>query len=329
MIEGFKYHTSHYAYLSYYEDGAWQEGSLQDNINITISALSTGIQYGQQVFEGLKAYRTKDGSINLFRPLENAKRLRASCQRLMIPPISDEHFLNAVKAVVLKNKDLVPTLETNGSLYIRPFVMGVGDILGVKPADKYLFMVVVSPVGCYFTDGFKPISLVTSAYDRSAPAGLGSFKTGANYASSLFPKYIAKGQGYDDCLYLDPKTHTMLDETGATNVIAITKDLKFLTPQSKTILPSITNNSLQIIAEKILKLPVERRPVLLTELSDFLEFGACGTAAVITPVSKVVDGDTVYTFSQFTYLEKMYDLLTNIQYGIIPDPFDWIINLGK
>lgn len=329
MIEGFKYHTSDYAYVAVYENGVWQQGKLQKKININISALSTGIQYGQQVFEGLKAYRSKEGNIHLFRPLENAKRLRSSSARLLIPLISDEMFLDAVKKVVLKNKALIPSYETKGSLYIRPFVMGIGDVLGVKPSEIYLFMVVVSPVGSYFKDGFTPITLTTTVYDRSAPNGLGSYKAGANYAASLLPKHLAKENGFDDCLYLDPKTHSKLDESGAANVIAITKDLKFVTPHSPTILPSITNNSLQTIASKLLNLEVECRPINIRELSSFIELGACGTAAIITPISKVVDKETVYTFKEFSYLEKMYDLLTSIQYGLIPDPFGWIINLGK
>lgn len=324
MIKGFKYHGSHYAYVSYYKDGSWQKGELTDSIDIHVSSLSTGIQYGQSAFEGLKAYRTQTQKIQLFRVNDNAKRLQNSCDRLLMPQVPVDMFVDAVKQVVKANHDLVPNFETKGSLYIRPFIMGVGDILGVKPADEYVFMIVVSPVGSYFTDGFTSIKLTTTPYDRSAPMGLGHVKSGANYIASLYPKKLAQSQGFDDCLYLDPKTHTKLDETGATNVIGIHKNGRFVTPQSETILPSITNHSLRWIAENMLELKVERRTITIEELDSFSEFGACGTAAILTPISHIRHGSVDYHFKDNKILEKLYQTLLNIQYGVIEDPNDWI-----
>ncbi|WP_025725486.1 branched-chain amino acid aminotransferase [Acholeplasma granularum] len=325
-IEGFKFHGTNKAFYAHYKNGAWDEGKLDTSINFEISSLAVAIQYGQSVFEGLKAYRAKDGRTLLFRPEANAKRLQGSCERLMIPPVPMELFIKAVKLVVKENKDLVPSYESKGSLYIRPFVIGTETVMGVRSANEFLFGVVATPVGSYFKDGFNSIRLTTTPYDRAAPNGLGHIKSGANYAASLYPKYLAQQQGFDDCLYLDPKTHTKIDETGATNIIGI-KGNQFITPQSRSILPSITNNSLQMIADKLLGMEVIRREIPLNEISSFDELGACGTAAVITPIESVQDENKVYKLKSNKVLHKLHDLLQSIQFGDINEDFGWVIEV--
>ena len=325
-VEGFKYHGTNKAFYAYYKDGKWDEGKLDSSIHFEISAMAVALQYGQSVFEGLKAYRAKDGRILLFRPDANAKRLQGSCERLLMPKVPEDMFLNEVKKIVEVNKDLIPSYASGGTLYIRPFVIGTETVMGVRSATEFLFCIVATPVGNYFKDGFNPIDLTTTPYDRAAPNGLGHVKSGANYAASLYPKHLAKQQGFDDCLYLDPKTHTKIDETGATNIIAI-KDDMFVTPQSSSILPSITNNSLQTIAEKMLNMKVVRRPIEVTELVSFDEIGACGTAAVITPIATIFDNGTTYKFKSYEKLHKLYDLLQSIQFGDVKEDFGWVIGV--
>lgn len=327
MVQGFKYHGTKKVFYAHYKDGNWQKGELSDSINFEISALASALQYGQSIFEGLKAYRSKDNRILLFRPQSNYERLLTSSDRLLIPRISKEMFLNAVYDVVRANKDLVPPYESKGSLYIRPFIIGTETVMGVRSAEEFMFAVVVTPVGSYFKDGFGPIRLTTTEYDRAAPNGLGNIKAGANYAASLYPRALAKSQGFDDCIYLDPKTHTKLDETGATNVIAVTYDNKFITPQSNSVLPSITNNSLQKLAKDYLKMEVIKRDILITELNDFKEFGACGTAAVITPISEVHHKGVTYKLQSYEILHKLFNLLQSIQYGDINEPYGWVIEV--
>jgi branched-chain amino acid aminotransferase len=325
-VEGFKYHGTNKAYYAYYKNGSWDEAKLDASIHFEISAMAVALQYGQSVFEGLKAYRAKDGRILLFRPDANAKRLQSSCERLLMPKVPVNMFLEAVTQVVKANQDLVPSYESGGTLYIRPFVIGTETVMGVRSANEFLFCIVATPVGNYFKDGFKAINLTTTPYDRAAPNGLGHVKSGANYAASLYPKQLAKQQGFDDCLYLDPKTHTKIDETGATNIIAI-KGNEFITPQSSSILPSITNNSLQTIASKMLGMEVVRRTIEVTELEDLDEIGACGTAAVITPIATIFDNGTTYQFKSYEKLHKLYDLLQSIQFGDIKEDFGWVIEV--
>lgn len=325
-VEGFKYHGTNKAYYAYYKNGSWDEGKLDASIHFEISAMAVALQYGQSVFEGLKAYRAKDGRILLFRPDANAKRLQSSCERLLMPKVPVDMFLDAVTQVVKANEYLVPSHESRGTLYIRPFVIGTETVMGVRSANEFLFCIVATPVGNYFKDGFNPINLTTTPYDRAAPNGLGHVKSGANYAASLYPRQLAKQQGFDDCLYLDPKTHTKIDETGATNIIAI-KGNQFLTPQSASILPSITNNSLQTIASKMLGMEVIRRTIEVTELTQIDEIGACGTAAVITPIATIFDNGTTYQFKSYEKLHKLYDLLQSIQFGDIKEDFGWVIEV--
>ncbi|MCF7930973.1 MAG: branched-chain amino acid aminotransferase [Acholeplasmataceae bacterium] len=234
--KGFSYVKAPYNYISYYKDGKWDDGILRDDDKLTISALSTALHYGQECFEGLKAYRRKDGRIQLFRVIDNARRFKMSCERMVMPPIPIEVFIEAVKKVVLANSDFVPPYGNNETLYIRPFMIGVGNNLGLKAAPEYIFSVVVSPVGSYFNGPAKPVDMLISDYDRAAPHGTGDIKVGGNYAASLYPQLLAKNQGFADCIFLDPKTHTKIEEVGAANFIGITKDGQYVTPKSPSIL---------------------------------------------------------------------------------------------
>jgi branched-chain amino acid aminotransferase len=325
---GFKVRETKGNYISYYKDGKWDEGHIQKGNTITISAFSTALHYGQQAFEGLKAYRRKDGRINLFRIDENAKRLETSCDKILMPRVPREKFMNAVLQVVELNKDLIPPYGTGASLYIRPYVIGVGDNLGVRPAPEYIFGVLCSPVGNYFKGGLSPVSFVVTDRDRAAPNGTGDVKVGGNYAASLLPHEKAKKEGYADCIYLDPLTHTKIDEVGAANFFAITKDNKFITPGSNSILPSITKKSLMYIAEHFLDMDVEIRDANINQLDEFKEAGACGTAAVITPIGRIDYHGEQHVFYSETEVgpvtKKLYDTLIGLYYGDIEGPEGWI-----
>lgn len=327
MATGFKYNGTNKVFYAKYKDGKWDEGHLSDSINFEISALASALQYGQSVFEGLKAYKAKDGRVLMFRIDKNHERLLRSSERLLIPEVPKELFYKGVLETVKANKDLIPSYESKGSLYVRPSIIGTESVLGIRSANEFLFFIVASPVGNYFNDGFKPIKLYASDFDRAAPNGLGSYKAGANYAGSLYAKKEAVSLGYDDCLYLDPKTHTKLDECGASNVIVITKDNKFMTPQSDSILPSITNNSLQTLAKDFLHMEVIRKDILVDELGNVAEFGACGTAAVIAPVGLIRHKDKDITFKSHEKLQQLYNLLTGIQFGDIKEHYGWVIEV--
>ena len=326
MVQGFKYHGTNKVFYSKYENGSWQEGILSNSISIELSVLSSAIQYGQSIFEGLKAYRSKDNRILLFRPDANYERFMTSSERLLIPRMTKSYFLDAILKVVDANRDLVPSYESKGALYIRPFIIGTESVLGVRSSETFLFGIVATPVGSYFKDGFQPIRLTTTSYDRAAPNGLGHVKVGANYAASLYPKKLATKDGFDDCLYLDPKTHSKIDETGATNIIGI-KGNEMITPQSNSILPSITNQSLQILAKDYLNLKVKKRSIKINELELFDELGACGTAAVITPIKEVYHDGHTYQFDSYVILHKLYNLLQSIQYGDIKESYGWVYSL--
>lgn len=325
---GFVVRETNANYISYYKNGAWDEGQMRDEDTITISAFSTALHYGQEAFEGLKAYRRKDGRIQLFRPTENAKRLQRSCERLLMPKVSIDKFIDACEQVVKANQDLVPPHGTGATLYIRPYIIGVGKNLGVRPAPEYIFGVICSPVGSYFKGGLAPNNFIITHYDRAAPNGTGQAKAGGNYAASLLPHELAKKQGYADCIYLDPLTHTKIDEVGAANFFGITKDNRFVTPKSSSILPSITKYSLMYIAEKYLGMVVEEGDVYVDQLDIFKEAGACGTAAVISPIGRIDYNDQKHVFYSETEVgpvtKKLYDTLTGIQYGDIEGPDGWI-----
>ena len=326
---GFGYVKTDYRYVSLYKNGAWDEGCLTEDDMITMSECAGVLQYAQTVFEGLKAYTTEDGSIVTFRPDLNAERLISSARKLQIPEFPAERFLDAIDQVVRANAAFVPPFGSGATLYIRPYMFGSNPVIGVKPADEYQFRVFVTPVGPYFKGGAKPIVIRISDLDRAAPRGTGNIKAGLNYAMSLYNIVDAHKQGYDENLYLDPGTRTCIEETGGANIIFITKDGKLVTPKSDSILPSITRRSLVYVAEHYLGMEVEERQIPLSEVPDFAEAGLCGTAAVISPIGKIVDhGREICLPSGMQamgpWTQKLYDTLTGIQMGRIEAPEGWI-----
>ena len=325
---GFSYIKTDYRYISYYKDGQWDNGALVEDNVLHISEASTALHYGQQAFEGLKAYRCQDGSINLFRPDQNATRFARSCTRLLMPEFPQERFVEAIKEVVRANAEWIPPYGTGGSLYIRPLMIGVGDTIGVTPAPEYIFTIFVMPVGAYFKGGLTPTSFVVSEYDRAAPVGTGAAKVGGNYAASLLPGKEAKKRQFSDCIYLDPLTHTKIEEVGAANFFGITKDNQFITPYSPSILPSITKYSLLWLAEHRLGMSVKEADVYVDRLDEFAEAGACGTAAVISPIAGIQNGDDYHVFYSETEVgpvtRRLYDELVGIQYGDVESPEGWI-----
>ncbi|MCK1218229.1 branched-chain amino acid aminotransferase [Streptococcus uberis] len=329
---GFEYHKLPYRYVSYYKDGQWDNGQLSEDATLHISEASPALHYGQQAFEGLKAYRTKDGSIQLFRPDRNAARLQATADRLLMPQVPTEQFIDAVKQVVKANEDYVPPYGTGATLYLRPLLIGVGDIIGVKPANEYIFTVFAMPVGAYFKGGLVPTNFIVSEdYDRAAPYGTGAAKVGGNYAGSLLPGKQAKSNGYSDVIYLDPATHTKIEEVGAANFFGITADNEFVTPLSPSILPSITKYSLLELAEKRLGMTVIEGDVPIAELDRFVEAGACGTAAVISPIGGIQFKDKRHVFYSETEVgpvtRRLYEELVGIQFGDIEAPEGWIVKV--
>ncbi|WP_019782043.1 branched-chain amino acid aminotransferase, partial [Streptococcus sobrinus] len=285
---GFAYRKLPFRYISYYKDGKWDEGKLTEDATLHISESSPALHYGQQAFEGLKAYRTKDGSVQLFRPDRNAARLQNTADRLLMPQVPTDKFIAACKQVVKANEDYVPPYGTGATLYLRPLLIGVGDVIGVHPATEYIFTVFAMPVGNYFKGGLQPTNfLIQDEYDRAAPHGTGAAKVGGNYAASLMPGDIAHNTGFSDVIYLDPATHTKIEEVGSANFFGITKDNEFVTPLSPSILPSITKYSLLYLAEHNLGLKPVQGDVFIDDLDRFKEAGACGTAAVISPIGGV------------------------------------------
>lgn len=321
---GFSYIKTDYRFISYWKDGKWDDGEMTTDNKVHISEGSPVLHYGQSCFEGMKAYRTKDGSINLFRPEENAKRMINSCQRLLMPEFPVEKFVEAAKAVVKANEKWVPPYNTGSTLYLRPYLMGVGDNIGVSPATEYIFSIFAMPVGPYFKGGLTPTNFIVSDYDRAAPHGTGAAKVGGNYASSLLPGKEAHDRNFSDCIYLDPATHTKIEEVGSANFFGITKDNRFVTPKSPSILPSITKYSLLYLAEHHLGMQVEEGDVYIDKLDEFSEAGACGTAAVISPVGGIQHGDNFHVFYSETEVgpvtRKLYEELTGIQFGDIEAP---------
>ncbi len=325
----FSYIKTDYNVRCYYRNGKWGELEVSSSEEISMHMAATCLHYGQEAFEGQKAFRGKDGKIRIFRIDENAKRMKTSAEGVLMQPVPEEIFLKAVKKVVQLNSKFVPPMESGASLYIRPLLIGTGPKVGVSPADEYLFIVFVTPVGPYFKEGFKPTNLmITREYDRAAPNGTGNIKIGGNYAASLRSGKIAKEKGYSAVLYLDSREKKYIDECGPANFFGIKGDT-YITPLSKSVLPSITNLSIMQIAEDM-GLKTERRKVPLEELETFDEVGACGTAAVISPVGEIDDLDTgkKYIYSKDgkpgPISEKLYTRLRAIQYGEEPDKFGWI-----
>ncbi|WP_345773601.1 branched-chain amino acid aminotransferase [Streptococcus anginosus] len=329
---GFSYMKLPYRYLAYYKNGQWEKGGLTEDATLHMSESSPCLHYGQQAFEGMKAYRTKDGSVQLFRPDQNAKRLQRTSDRLLMPQIPTDMFVDAVKQVVRANEEYVPPYGTGGTLYIRPLLLGVGDIIGVKPADEYIFTVFAMPVGNYFKGGLIPTNFIVSdKYDRAAPYGTGAAKVGGNYAASLLPGQMAHERKFSDVIYLDPATHTKIEEVGSANFFGITKDNEFVTPYSPSILPSITKYSLLYLAEHRLGLKAIEGDVPIDDLDCFAEAGACGTAAVISPIGGIQHGDDFHVFYSETEVgpvtRKLYDELTGIQFGDVEAPEGWIVKV--
>ena len=326
---GFGYVKTDKRYVSTFKDGAWDQGQLIEDDMITMSECAGVLQYAQTVFEGLKAYTTEDGHIVCFRPDLNAERLAQSAARLEMPVFPEDRFVDAVVQTVKANAGYVPPYGSGATLYIRPYMFGINPVIGVKPADEYQFRIFTTPVGPYFKGGAKPITIRISDFDRAAPHGTGNIKAGLNYAMSLHAIVTAHKEGYDENMYLDPATRTKVEETGGANFIFVTKDGTVVTPKSSSILPSITRRSLIYVAEHYLGLKVEEREVYLDEVKDFAECGLCGTAAVISPVGKIVDHDKEICFpsgmeEMGPTTKKLYETLTGIQMGRIEAPEGWI-----
>ena len=326
---GFGYIKTDYRYVSNYKDGSWDEGTLTTDDTVTISECAGVLQYAQTVFEGMKAYTTEDGHIVTFRPDLNAERMVNSAKRLEMPVFPEDRFVQAVVDTVKANAAFVPPYGSGATLYIRPYMFGSNPVIGVKPADEYQFRVFATPVGPYFKGGVKPLTIRVSDFDRAAPHGTGHIKAGLNYAMSLHAIVDAHNQGVDENMYLDAATRTKVEETGGANFLFVTKDNTVVTPKSNSILPSITRRSLIYVAEHYLGLKVEEREVLFEEVKDFAECGLCGTAAVISPVGKIVDHGNEICFpagmeKMGPITQKLYDTLTGIQMGRIEAPEGWL-----
>lgn len=326
---GFGYIKTDYRFVSNFKDGAWDEGVLTTDETVVINECAGVLQYAQTIFEGLKAYTTEDGHIVTFRPDLNGERMENSAKRLEMPVFPKERFVEAVRETVKANAAYVPPFGSGATLYIRPYMFGSNPVIGVKPADEYQFRVFTTPVGPYFKGGVKPLTIRISDFDRAAPRGTGNIKAGLNYAMSLQAIMDAHREGYDENMYLDPASRTKVEETGGANFLFVTKDNKVVTPKSDSILPSITRRSLIQVAKEYLGLEAEEREVYVDELKDFAECGLCGTAAVISPVGKIVDhGNEICLPSGMTEMgpvtQKLYDTLTGIQMGRIEAPKGWI-----
>lgn len=325
----FGYIKTDYNVRCTFKDGKWGELEVSDSEYLPIHIAATGLHYGQEAFEGLKAYRGKDGKIRLFRWIENAKRLHRSAEGILMAPVPEKLFEEAILKVVKLNERFVPPYGTGASLYIRPVLFGSGAEVGVKPAKEYTFIVFVSPVGPYFKEGFKPVKIaIVKDSDRAAPLGTGTLKVGGNYAASLRGVVETHDKGYGSPLYLDAKEKKYIDEIGAANFFGI-KNNMYITPESTSILPSITNMSILTLAED-LGLKAVRRQIPVEELDTFEEVGACGTAAVISPIGEIADLETgkVYKYCKDgrpgAWSTKLYETLVGIQYGDLPDPHGWV-----
>jgi branched-chain amino acid aminotransferase len=326
----FGYVKTDYNIRFHYKDGKWSEGVLSQDENISISIASPAIHYGQQAFEGMKAFTTIDGRVVVFRPEENALRLQRSCQRIFMPEFPVDKFVEATKKVVAANLRFVPPYGTGASLYIRPVMFGTGSKVGLGPALEYELVIFVSPVGPYYKGGFKPVkALVVDQFDRAAPVGTGDCKVGGNYAAGLRGDQYAHDKGFSVVLFLDPKEKKYVDEFGTSNFIGI-KGNTYLMPTSGSILPSITNKSLSQLAEH-LGMKVERRPVAIDEVEGLDEVGAVGTAAVVTPMCSITYGSKEFKFGDGVHagpiLTKLYETYYGIQTGKEKDPFGWLVEV--
>lgn len=328
----FSYQVTDKRFVANYKNGAWDDGELTSDATVKITECAGVLQYAQTCFEGLKAYTAKDGSIVTFRPDLNAERMARSCERLEMPVFPKDRFIQAVIDTVKANSEWVPPFGSGATLYIRPYMFGSGAVIGVKPADEYQFRILVTPVGPYFKGGAKPITVRFSDLDRAAPHGTGDIKAGLNYAMSLHNIMDAHRAGFAENIYLDPATHTYIEETGGANILFVTKDGTLVTPKSDSILPSITRRSLIHVAKEYLHIAVEERKVHKDELKDFAECGLCGTAAVISPVGKISGHGSEICFPSGMeaigpVLKKLRETLTGIQMGEIAAPEGWIYKI--
>ena len=328
----FGYMKTDKRFVSNYKNGAWDKGKLTKDEKVVISECACVLQYAQTCFEGLKAYTTKDGRIVTFRPDLNAARMKSSCERLEMPVFPEDRFVQACLDTIKANIDWVPPYGSGATLYVRPYMFGSNAVIGVKPADEYQFRILVTPVGPYFKGGVKPIVVRISDLDRAAPHGTGDIKAGLNYAMSLHNIVDAHKCGFAENMYTDPATHTYIEETGGANILFVTKDGKLVTPKSNSILPSITRRSLVQVAKDYLHMEVEERQINKNELSDFAEVGLCGTAAVISPIGKIVDHDKEILVPSGMeaigpVLGKLRETLTGIQMGEIEAPAGWIYEI--
>ena len=329
---GFGYIQTDYRFVSNFKDGKWDEGVLTEDPNVVINECACVLQYAQTVFEGMKAYTTSEGKIVTFRPDLNAQRMAQSAARLEMPVYPEDKFVEAVLRTIKANEAYVPPYGSGATLYVRPYMFGSNSVIGVKPAEEYQFRILTTPVGPYFKGGVKPLTIRVSDYDRAAPNGTGHIKAGLNYAMSLHAIVDAHKQGYDENMYLDAATRTKVEETGGANFLFVTKDGKVVTPKPSSILPSITRRSLVQVAKEYLGLEAEEREVYLEELPDFAECGLCGTAAVISPVGKIVDhGKEICLPSGMSEMgpvtKKLYETLTGIQMGTIKAPEGWVVEV--
>jgi branched-chain amino acid aminotransferase len=328
----FGYMKTDKRFVSNFKNGKWDAGKLTGDDKVVISECAGVLQYSQSCFEGLKAYTTEDGRIVTFRPDLNGERMEGSCKRLEMPVFPKDKFVKAVIETIKANKQWVPPYGSGATLYVRPYMFGSSAVIGVKPADEYQFRIFVTPVGPYFKGGVKPITVRMSDLDRAAPRGTGNIKAGLNYAMSLYNIVDAHKNGFSENMYTDPATHTYIEETGGANILFVTKEGTIVTPKSDSILPSITRRSLIYVAQNYLHIPVEERKVNKDELPSFMECGLCGTAAVISPIGKVVDHDKEIVFpgckdKMGPVLQKLYDTLTGIQMGHIEAPKGWLYEI--
>ncbi len=329
---GFGYVPTDYNVRCYYRDGKWGEIEVSSSETLNIHIAATALHYGQEIFEGLKAFRGKDGKVRVFRPMENCRRIQDSARGIMMEPITEEKFMEMVRLAVTLNERFIPPYGSGASLYIRPLEIGMTPKVGVSPASEYCFIILVTPVGPYFKSGFKPTNIcLMREFDRVAPRGTGRWKVGGNYAASLQAGEKAHSLGYSAVLYLDPKEKLYLDECGPANFYAI-KDGKYITPASDSILPSITNDSLMQLARDM-GLEVERRHIKVDEIADFEEAAACGTAAVASPVGEIHDLDTGVKYviakdgKPGPITQRLYDTLNGIRLGEIEDTHGWNVIL--
>ncbi len=310
-----------------WKDGKWSKPKFVKEPWINMHIGASCLHYGQECFEGIKAFRQKSGKVVIFRPDENAKRMYRTAVRCVMPPVPIEMFLEACELVVRKNSEYVPPFGSGGSLYLRPLLIGTGPQIGVAPANEYTFMIMVMPVGAYYKGGIKPVrAIIFDDWDRAAPHGMGDVKVGGNYAAGMFAHEKAKHEGWPVELYLDAKTHKYIEEFATSNFAAITKDGKYVTPNSTSVLPSVTNMSLKVCA-KDLGIKVECRQIEYKELKKFDAVAALGTAVVITPVWEITRGKEVIKISKndviHPILQKLYDTVQGIQYGTIKDKHGW------